>query len=404
MKNSIITSSIVTAVLLFSGCGSSDSSSDTTTVTPVVATVASIVFGNSGATDYTITSSSNSAVAEVNATDPALYLTIGKRYKFSVTNFGSHPLSLNNSAGTALLSMGTVGTFEADTDVNYSYDNNGSMMFTLTASLAESLNTYRCINHAAMTGSIVSAVDATVVLGNSGSTDYTITSTTNTAIAAVNANDPTLNLTVGKRYKFSVTNFASHPLHFTSSDTTVLLGMGSNVGSFETDTAVNFVDNGQGSIVFTLTQALADAMNDYRCENHAGMTGSVTVTGGTPIVNASVVFGNNGPTDYVISSTTNTAIAAVNANDPTLNLSVGKRYKFTVTNFGVHPMLLNDASGSTLLGMGSANGSLESDADVNFVDDGAGSITFTLTQALANSLSVYRCSPHAAMTGDIATN
>ena len=278
MKNSIITSSIVTAVLLFSGCGSSDSSSDTTTVTPVVATVASIVFGNSGATDYTITSSSNSAVAEVNATDPALYLTIGKRYKFSVTNFGSHPLSLNNSAGTALLSMGTVGTFEADTDVNYSYDNNGSMMFTLTASLAESLNTYRCINHAAMTGSIVSAVDATVVLGNSGSTDYTITSTTNTAIAAVNANDPTLNLTVGKRYKF------------------------------------------------------------------------------------------------------------------------------TVTNFGVHPMLLNDASGSTLLGMGSANGSLESDADVNFVDDGAGSITFTLTQALANSLSVYRCSPHAAMTGDIATN
>lgn len=121
----------------------------------------------------------------------------------------------------------------------------------------------------------------------------------------------------------------------------------------------------------------------------------------TPVINASVVFGNNGATDYTITTSSNSDVASVGANDPTLNLTVGKRYIFSVTNFASHPLHLNDASGTVLLGMGSQADTFESDSAVNFIDDGAGSITFTLTQELANQLSVYRCQFHGGMTGSI---
>ncbi len=115
----------------------------------------------------------------------------------------------------------------------------------------------------------------------------------------------------------------------------------------------------------------------------------------------SLTFGNVGASDYIITASSHESVAAVNAADPTLHLSVGQRYTFKVTDFNGHPFELNDNVGNLLLGMGSGVGSFEADADVNFSDDNAGTIAFTLTQALADQLSAYRCKFHATMTGGI---
>lgn len=98
--------------------------------------------------------------------------------------------------------------------------------------------------------------------------------------------------------------------------------------------------------------------------------------------------------------------AAIGAENPTLSLSIGKRYQVTITNYSVHPfeILAKGASAGNdivLLSMGSTVGSLESDSGIAWEDNGAGSVTFTLTLALYNAmisdnhLPGYRCRPHA---------
>lgn len=89
--------------------------------------------------------------------------------------------------------------------------------------------------------------------------------------------DPVLNLTVGTRYSITVTNFNAHPLHLNSEEGVVLLAMDSTVGSFETDSEVNFENDGAGTISFTLTQDLANVLAKYRCQFHSTMTNAIVI-------------------------------------------------------------------------------------------------------------------------------
>jgi len=103
--------------------------------------------------------------------------------------------------------------------------------------------------------------------------------------------------------------------------------------------------------------------------------------------------------------------ATLGTQDPTLTVELGKRYQVTVTNYGFHPFEVlakgpSPSSDIVLLSM-SANGSFESDPLVNWVDDGLGTVTFTLTRDLFNAMNEpghipgYRCRPHAfSMRGD----
>jgi len=263
-----------------------------------------------------------------------------------------------------------------------------------------------------------------IVLGNDGASDYVVTSIDNEDIAGVSQSDPTFNFTVGNTYAISVSNFQSHPLNLNAGNGVVLLAMGANEGSFESDSAVKFSDDGAGTITFTLTQALADSLEVYRCEFHQSMSGSIVYGSNSSesssseqssssqessssvaaVVVSAVVFGNTNSNDYIISSSDSESVAVTGAADPELNLSIGTRYAFSVTNFSGHPFQLSDGDGKALITMGSDFGSFNADTDVNLEDDGEGTITFTLSSNLANALSSYRCQFHATMSGSISIN
>ena len=83
--------------------------------------------------------------------------------------------------------------------------------------------------------------------------------------ANLGAQDPTLTLQIGKRYQVAVTNFVPHPLEVLAKGAsagadTILLAQGPKTGPFESDPQVAWVDDGSGTVTFTLTSALHDAM------------------------------------------------------------------------------------------------------------------------------------------------
>ena len=88
----------------------------------------------------------------------------------------------------------------------------------------------------------------------------------------------------------------SHPFQIING-TNVLLSMGDTQGSFEDDSAVDFKDLGEGHIVFTFTQELANLASEYRCEFHDTMRGAITITDtAAPLLitsNEQLLFDNN---------------------------------------------------------------------------------------------------------------
>jgi hypothetical protein len=125
------------------------------------------------------------------------------------------------------------------------------------------------------------------------------------------------------------------------------------------------------------------------------------------------VFDNNGTTAYILDSASED-IGPIGAEDPTIFLELGKRYQVKVINFGPHPfeVIAKGATntGDTVLlsartGIG---GTMETDGDVTWADDGVGTVAFTLSPSLltamlgtVNQNPGYRCGVHVgAMRGD----
>jgi glucose/arabinose dehydrogenase len=134
----------------------------------------------------------------------------------------------------------------------------------------------------------------------------------------------------------------------------------------------------------------------------------------TQTVDVAWTFGNVGSSSYRLDAFEPVAagFGTIGDEDPTLPLELGQRYEVTVTNYTVHPfeVLAKAPSASqdqVLLSMGSFAGPFESDPEVQWEDDGRGTVRFTLTNdlyqaMLEDSLSPgYRCRPHLfAMRGD----
>jgi hypothetical protein len=108
--------------------------------------------------------------------------------------------------------------------------------------------------------------------------------------------NPTLLLEMGKRYHVRVVHYTDHPLEVIAKGASVsrdkvLLSMGSGAGAFASDPAVNWQDDGQGTVQFTLTARLFNAMSEggltpgYRCRAQAAtMRGDFAVTWMPPIM------------------------------------------------------------------------------------------------------------------------
>jgi len=140
---------------------------------------------------------------------------------------------------------------------------------------------------------------------------------------------------------------------------------------------------------------------------------SAAVTTDAQPIDVAWTFGNVGSSSYRLDAfdPSDIAFGTVGSQDPTLPLELGKRYQVTVTQPSVHPLEIiakapSAPSDVVLLSM-SVNAPFESDPDVNWVDDGQGTVAFTLTTPLyqamleGNRVPGYRCRPHLfQMRGD----
>jgi glucose/arabinose dehydrogenase len=130
---------------------------------------------------------------------------------------------------------------------------------------------------------------------------------------------------------------------------------------------------------------------------------------------AAWTFGNVGNFSYQLDafSPSDAGLGAtIGQENPTLTVHLGRRYQVTVTNYTVHPFeVLSKAPSANadvpLLTMGPTTSSFESDPEVAWEDNGAGTVTFTLTLNLYNAMIEssrvpgYRCLLHASiMRGD----
>lgn len=123
-------------------------------------------------------------------------------------------------------------------------------------------------------------------------------------------------------------------------------------------------------------------------------------------------FGDDGMFNYILTSVSDPIVYddTIPANDPTLNLLVGKRYAVTINDPFTHPFEVlakgADFSSDIVLLSQAVAGSLESDVDINWVESG-NTVEFTVTMTLVNEMRQggrtpgYRCAAHVAdMRGD----
>jgi len=110
------------------------------------------------------------------------------------------------------------------------------------------------------------------------------------ALGDIGAEDPTLLLYLGKRYQVTVSDPLSHPFELIAmsvnplQDEVLLSAMPGQTGSLETDVGVEWFDNGKGTVAFTLTNELYDALTargkspGYRCGSHpSSMRGDIDI-------------------------------------------------------------------------------------------------------------------------------
>jgi hypothetical protein len=110
---------------------------------------------------------------------------------------------------------------------------------------------------------------------------------------------------------------------------------------------------------------------------------------------------NVGASAWEVSSTNEEYVETSGGDNPTITLETGVRYTISNEGWNIHPLAFRDESGSILLSQ-SSEGEFENDDDVNWIDSGD-TLSFTLTDELANRINSYICTVHSSMVGQIET-
>lgn len=120
---------------------------------------------------------------------------------------------------------------------------------------------------------------AVITLVNEGMSAWIITAIAGrTGVANTNSQNVQIRLNEGLRYKFINLGGPNHPLDFRDSEGGYLITQDTISGKFEEDPEVGYVFNyGEGSVAFTLTDALAAEIASYNCTIHEPMTGAISV-------------------------------------------------------------------------------------------------------------------------------
>jgi hypothetical protein len=134
------------------------------------------------------------------------------------------------------------------------------------------------------------------------------------------------------------------------------------------------------------------------------------IAGTAPSYDVAWIFDNNGISSYVLDSFEPNYIplGQLGADDPTMLLELGKRYQVTVINNGSHPFEVIAKAASfnddtVLLSMATDAGvPLEADPDIAWLDNGLGTVAFTVTDSLLTAMTEptkipgYRCGIHSS--------
>ena len=138
----------------------------------------------------------------------------------------------------------------------------------------------------------VPSYDTTWTFGNFADESYILErfEPAGSALGDIGAEDPTLLLHLGRRYQVTVSDSLSHPFELIArtvdplQDEVLLSAVPDQTGSFETDTNVEWFDNGSGTVAFTLTDELFDVLTargkspGYRCGSHpSSMRGDIDI-------------------------------------------------------------------------------------------------------------------------------
>lgn len=116
-----------------------------------------------------------------------------------------------------------------------------------------------------------------------------------------------------------------------------------------------------------------------------------------------LVMGNEGASAWLVTTVEGAeGVAATGEQNPALTFTVGNRYMFDTSGVdsSFHPLDFRDADGNVLLAQGSSEGSFEGDEAVAW-EESAEMVAFTVTEELADALSIYRCTVHASMVGEV---
>lgn len=120
---------------------------------------------------------------------------------------------------------------------------------------------------------------------------------------------------------------------------------------------------------------------------------------------STIRYENSGAQAYLVTNIEGEgAFSELDSANPELTLTVGGRY--TIINgagASSHPLDFRNADGDKLIGQSNNSGMFDSNDKVNLVRDGD-SISFTLTEELANELADYICAFHPGMNGSIVIN
>lgn len=120
------------------------------------------------------------------------------------------------------------------------------------------------------------AADVVVSLNNVGSTAWEVTGVEGDddmvpGSDVVGTENPPLQLEAGTRYRVENGGWSAHPLAFRDASDNTLLSQDAT-GLFEADESVDWVDEGEW-VAFTLTDTLAEALDNYVCTAHPSMSG-----------------------------------------------------------------------------------------------------------------------------------
>ena len=136
--------------------------------------------------------------------------------------------------------------------------------------------------------------DVVVTIDNVGADAWEVTEADGEDVAPIGEENPTMTLTVGTRYAFENGGGSAHPLAFRDGDDAPLVsqeeeddgddGGGSSgpsygltplaSGAFADDPDVNVTQDGD-RIIFTVTEDLAQELDNYVCTVHSAMVGDI---------------------------------------------------------------------------------------------------------------------------------